>query len=82
MHRMENVRLKLFMNHTDVLQYGILGTLVKHTLAWYFVFLVPVLNKASTDHVNYTASNNSNTLQMFKLVADSKQELSWLKDEE
>jgi len=42
-----------------------------------------VLNKASTDHVNYTASNNSNSLQMFKLVTDSKQweELSWLKDE-
>jgi len=43
-----------------------------------------VLNKASIDHGNYTASNNRNSLQMFKLVTNSKEweELSWLKDEE
>ena len=81
---MENVKIKLFMNYTEGLQCGILGTLVKNIPAWYFVFLVTVLNKASTDHINYTASNNSNSLQMFKLVTDSKQweELSWLKGEE
>lgn len=42
MHGMENVKPKLFMNHTDVLHHGILGTQVKHALAWYFVFRVSV----------------------------------------
>ena len=60
-HRMENIKLKLFMNHTDVLHHGMSGKLAKHILAWYIAFLVTVLNKASTDHVNYTASNNSNS---------------------
>jgi hypothetical protein len=83
MHGMENTNLKLFMNHTDVLHHGMSGTLVEHILAWYFAFLVAVLNKASTDHVNYSASNNGNSLPIFKLVTASKQweELSWLKDE-
>jgi hypothetical protein len=57
MHWMENINLKLFMNQTNVLHQGMSGTLVEHILAWYFVFLVTVLNKASTDHVYYTASN-------------------------
>jgi hypothetical protein len=30
MHGMENVKIKLFMNYTEGLQCGILGTLVKN----------------------------------------------------
>jgi hypothetical protein len=32
-HRMENIKLKLFMNHTDVLHHGMSGKLAKHILA-------------------------------------------------
>jgi hypothetical protein len=56
------MKLKLFMNHTDVLQHGMSGKLAKHVPAWYFAFLATLLNKAGADHMNYAASNNSNSL--------------------
>jgi hypothetical protein len=50
MHWMEHINLKLLMNQMDVLHQGMSGTLVEHILAWYFVFLVTMLNNARTDN--------------------------------